>query len=395
MDARRSLLLPVTAFFRRNCFELAGYISLVVIYICDVTTPADLSIEVGYEVPIAIVSLAVRRNPIIRMTIVAAIANVLGYTTEIPFLTPAADPVGFQNRVIAFASLILVSALVVILQASAAKLGRLEEQQRAMLVEQELAREIVRRGERLGERQEIIAELVEAIAHDVRTPLEALSLTLNQALRGQYGELPAAYRDVAFESRISIGALTRVAETLLAFARFESGNATPECTAIDAAALAREMVGEFTPLAEAREIALTHDVPDAACVWANSGDLRRAIGNLLANAIRHTSPGGRISLDVRPCSGDAAAAPMLGGESGGLAAPILWKVEVVDDGVGVSAAQAATLFSRYQRGAAGTGIGLHIVKRIVESFGGTASYEPVSPRGSRFSLTLGAPKAAA
>jgi signal transduction histidine kinase len=238
-----------------------------------------------------------------------------------------------------------------------------------------MAREIVRRGERLGERQEIIAELVEAIAHDVRTPLEALSLTLNQASRGQYGDLPEAYSDVVRESRISIASITRIADTLLAFARFESQSATPECGAVDAAALVRDMVSEFTPLAEAREVALTHDIPETACVWANLDDLRRAIANLLANAIRHTSPGGRISLDVRACA--------LG-----------WTVDVVDDGVGISPAQAATLFSRYKRDATGTGLGLHIVRRIVESFGGSVSYVPVSPHGSRFSMTLLPPRTA-
>jgi len=369
------LFAPIAAFFRLHGFELAAYVSLVFTYYCDVTTPAHLSIEVGYEIPIAIVACAGRRSPIVRMALVAAITNIAGYITALPFSSPYADPIGFQNRLIALASLILVSALVLILQSSAAKLARLQEQQRALTVEQELAREIVRRGERLGERQEIIAELVEAIAHDVRTPLEALSLTLNQALRGQYGDLPEAYGDVVRESRISIASMTRIADTLLAFARFESQSATPECRAVDATALAREMVSEFTSLAEAREVALTHDVPETAYVWANLDDLRRAIANLLANAIRHTSPGGRVSIDVHECA--------LG-----------WSVEVVDDGVGVSPAQTTTLFSRYKRDASGTGLGLHIVKRIVESFGGSVAYAPVSPHGSRFSMTLLPPKTA-
>ena len=345
-----------------------AYVILIVIYLCDVATPADLSLEVGYEVPVAVAALTARRGAVVRLAVAAALANVVGYATDATF-APLGDPIGFQNRVIALASLTLVCALAIVVQSAAAKEARLDEQQRALDARRELASEIARRGEILVERQHVIGELVEAIAHDVRTPLEALSLTLGQALRGQYGALPESYLAVARESRLSIGDITRLAETLLAVARFESRTALPEVTAVDAAAIVRDVVGEFTALADARDVAITHDVPIEALVLADASDLRRAIANVVANAIKHSTAGGRVLLELT--------------RSGAL-----WRIDVVDNGVGVAPEAVPQLFARYSHGAGGTGLGLHIVKRIAESVGGSVAYEPVVPTGSRFSISL-------
>ena len=352
---------------RSPTLELAAYATLVLVYVCDAMTPPELSLEVGYEVPVAIAALTSQRASVIRVAIAAASANIFGYVTD--SMQSGLDWIGFQNRLIAFASLTLVCALSIVVQTAAASRARMEEQRRALDLERELSLEIDRRGRVLDERQDAIAELVEAIAHDVRTPLEALSLTLNQALRGQYGELPDAYREVASESRHSIGDITRLADTLLAVARFESESATPQAVAVSVADIVRDLANEFTPLADARDVALTYDVPPSAIVAAGASDLRRAVANLVANAIRHTSAGGRVAIDASP------------NERG-------WNVEVVDDGVGVSEAQVRNLFERYSHGAGGTGLGLHIVKRIAESFGGSVSYESIAPHGSRFRMSL-------
>ena len=353
---------------RNAALEVGAYVSLVLVFFCDAFTPPHLSLEVGYEVPVAIAALSGVRMAVLRVAFAAVVANALGYLVDSPY-GPQNDPISLQNRFIALASLVLVSALAIVVQRSSAYQARMEEQQRAFAAERELGRELERRGRRLIERQDVIGELVEAIAHDVRTPLEALSLTLKQALRGEYGELPGPYREVAQESRLSIGDITRLADTLLAVARFESQSATPVATSVEAAAVVRDLLNEFTPLADARDVALIHDVPPHAVVGATAGDLRRALANLVANAVRHTPAGGRVAI-VAARDGDA------------------WAIEVVDDGVGVAQSQIAHLFDRYTQGAGGTGLGLHIVKRIAESFGGSVSYAAVVPNGSRFCVRL-------
>jgi signal transduction histidine kinase len=342
--------------------------ALAIAFVLDTVTPPDLSIEALYEVPVAIAGLTGSRQTFVRVALVAAFLNVLGYLSDGVHWT-FNDPIGLQDRIISLASLTLVCSLMLIVQRESSRNARLEERQVKMQLEREQAIEIERRNQELAARQEVIEELVEAIAHDVRTPLAALSLTLKQALRGQYGALPEDYREVAMESRLSIDDIARLADTLLAVARFEAGVSLPPRVAVSVAPLTRDLAAKFMPLARAREIALECTIAEEVVTAGSGADLRRALENLLANAIRHTPPGGHVGLEARRSE--------LG-----------WRVDVCDDGVGVGETVVPTLFARYTHGAGGTGLGLHIVKRIAEASGGSVSYAACLPRGSRFSIDL-------
>jgi signal transduction histidine kinase len=342
--------------------------ALAVAFVLDAVTPPDLSIEALYEVPVAIAGLTGSRKTLVRVALVAAFLNVLGYISD-GLHWNFNDPIGLQDRIISLASLTLVCSLMLIVQRESSRNARLEEGQAKIRIAREQAIEIERRNRELASRQEVIEELVEAIAHDVRTPLAALSLTLKQALRGQYGVLPEDYREVANESRTSIDDIARLADTLLAVARFEAGVDLPPRVAVRVAPLVRDIAAKFVQLARAREIELECTIADEVVTAGSDAELRRALENLLANAIRHTPPGGHVGMDARRTE--------LG-----------WRIDVWDDGVGVAETVMPTLFARYTHGASGTGLGLHIVKRIAEASGGSVAYAACLPRGSRFSIDL-------
>ncbi len=234
--------------------------------------------------------------------------------------------------------------------------------------------ELAERNEALLERQSVIRDLVDAISHDLRTPLAALAMTLRQAADGAYGALPDRYATVLRDSRVAIDDLQALAETLLLVARFESGQRPLRREPVDVEALLREVSSEMQAMAAARGVTLTAETQPAA-TRGSRADLRRAVANLVANALQHTPAGGSVALS-EAVLGNAI------------------EIRVVDDGFGVEPAMRRALFERFShgsRGPAGAGLGLYIVRRIAEESGGSVRYEPREPRGSVFAVRL--PKA--
>jgi len=235
--------------------------------------------------------------------------------------------------------------------------------------------ELAERNEALGERQDVIRDLVYALSHDLRTPLAALSMTLRQAADGAYGPLPETYAAVLRDSLVSVDDLGRLADTLLLVARFESGDRTTEHEPLDMSAVAREIASELHAMADARGIALMVQADGEARVRGSRGDFKRAVANLTANALQHTPQGGTVELRVAP-DRDVV------------------RLSVTDDGYGLDERVRARLFQRFSSGwrsGGGTGLGLYIVRRIAEENGGSVRYAAREPRGSVFTLTL--PKA--
>ena len=237
--------------------------------------------------------------------------------------------------------------------------------------------ELGERNEALIERQDVIRDLVYALSHDLRTPLSALALTLRQAADGAYGALPARYETVLRDSLVSIDDLRRLAETLLLVARFESGDRRASVELIELGPVAREIGSELHAMADARGVVLAVDADVAAQVRAARGDLKRALANLVANALEHTPAGGTVTLRLSVARDRVEAV-------------------VTDDGFGIDERSRPALFQRFStaaRAGGGTGLGLYIVRRIAEESGGTVRYAPREPRGSVFTLSL--PNAAA
>jgi signal transduction histidine kinase len=207
----------------------------------------------------------------------------------------------------------------------------------------------------------------------LRTPLAALGMTMRQARGGAYGQLPPAYTEILDRSITATDDVARLAETLLLVARFESGDRRPERGSVDLVELARQIAGELEALAQAYGVNVSVEAQAALFTIGDRDDLRRAITNLVANALQHGVAGGTVTIALWR---DAQGA----------------RLSVTDDGYGVTPEARPQLFHRFARGngrrGGGSGLGLYIVRRVAQETGGNVEYAPREPRGSTFTLTL-------
>lgn len=232
--------------------------------------------------------------------------------------------------------------------------------------------QIARQKDELAERSNVIRDIVYALAHDLRTPLAAAQVTMNQALAGAYGPLPEPYRNILSTTLAANDDERRIVETLLLVARYEAGEASTLREIVDCGELVVRVVAELRPVADVKGIGVREDIaPRTLQTYGDPHELRRAIANLVANALEATPRGGHV---VVRCDGSNREV----------------KISVEDDGYGVPEQHRGALFQRFGGGrpGSGTGLGLYIVRRIAEKHAGTVAYTPRTPKGSVFTVTL-------
>jgi signal transduction histidine kinase len=205
----------------------------------------------------------------------------------------------------------------------------------------------------IEERVQIIRDIVYALSHDLRTPLSAAAMTLQQALDGKYGTLPEQYREILRRSIESNSELRRLAETLLIVAKYESGEQSKERGPVKLGKVARSVVDELDPMWHSKGIRLRVGDDESAVAAGDSSEIRRAVMNLVANAVSWTPEGGTIAVRVRS-DGETVS------------------LSVEDDGYGVPPSERDALFQRLPerpaaRSGSGCGLGLYIVRRIAEN----------------------------
>ena len=219
-------------------------------------------------------------------------------------------------------------------------------------------------------------EFLAMLAHELRNPLAPITAAADFLKIGKADE--ARIRQVTAIISRQASHMTGLIDDLLDVSRVTRGLITLERAPAPLAGLVGEAVEQVRPLVKAKDHHLElHMPPDEALVYGDRKRLVQIFANLLGNAAKYTPEGGRIDLHIR-------------------VAPEEVEVCVCDDGIGMSpelVARAFELFSQGERSAdrsqGGLGIGLALVKSLVELHGGTVRAESGGPgRGSRFGVML-------
>lgn len=223
--------------------------------------------------------------------------------------------------------------------------------------------------DRLRSSENAEKRLVADAAHELRTPLTAMRAVIDTTLRRERS--PDELREALTTIRSEVDRLATLATELLDLAVLRQAEKRREPT--DVAVAVRAAVASLRPLAEERGIELAVDASDGAIVRALPDQVRRAVENLIANALRFATPASTVRVVV-----DRTATRV--------------NIRVEDDGEGVAIEDREAIFEPFRRGAGasgrGAGLGLAIVRDVARRHAGEAWVESSDSGGTRFVLAL-------
>jgi len=217
--------------------------------------------------------------------------------------------------------------------------------------------------------------LLADVTHELRTPLTVVQGSVEAILDGVHPADETHLTAILEETRV----LDRLIEDLRTLALSESGALSLHREPTDLAILATDAATSFAAAAAAAGVEIATNVADdLPLLEVDPVRIREVIGNLVANALRHTPPGGRIEIDARRVAGPA------GGRI---------EIAVRDTGSGIDPELLPHVFDRFARGSGstGSGLGLSIARGLVELHGGTIEASARGGGGTRILIRLPGP----
>ncbi|MFJ5274768.1 sensor histidine kinase [Streptomyces sp. NPDC088358] len=229
--------------------------------------------------------------------------------------------------------------------------------------------ELTERRERLEAQRKA---MVSDIAHELRTPLTNIRGWLEVTRDGIVAPDPELLASLHEEAML----LQRVIDDLQDLAAADAGALTLHPEAVRADELVEQVAAAHRVGAEAAGIALRTTVDGTPWFDADPVRMRQALGNLVSNAVRHTPPGGTVTLSARRADGEVV-------------------LDVTDTGSGIAPEDLPSVFDRFWRAeksrsrrTGGSGLGLSIVRQLVAAHGGTVTVTSEVGTGSVFTLRL-------
>jgi signal transduction histidine kinase len=221
------------------------------------------------------------------------------------------------------------------------------------------------------------SEFVSNVSHELRTPLAAMLGYADLVARGIYGPIAPGVATAVDSIKRRGRDLTALIGDILDLAKIEAGKLAIRKAPVDPRRLAADALDSVRPQADAKglEVALEASADAPAAIATDEARVRQVLLNFLSNAVKFTDRG-RVTVRVRK-------------------GPRALCLEVEDTGIGIKPEERPRLFGRFEqldgsstRRHGGTGLGLHISKRLAELMGGAIEVESEPGKGARFALHL-------
>lgn len=221
-------------------------------------------------------------------------------------------------------------------------------------------------------------EFISVASHQLRTPLSAIKIhseILSSGLRGDLSELQTtSMQNIVLSANRMAGLI----DTLLNIARIESGRTVVTNQIVDAVELVSAIVDEVNLHDSDNRITVQLKVPKTSVEAVHSDPvlLHEAISNLVSNAVKYTPKNGRVAVSVHQKLDSTI-------------------VRVVDTGFGIPKTEQENIYTKFYRGSniiakdtTGTGLGLYMVKKIIENLGAKITFKSIQNKGTTFEIIL-------
>ena len=233
---------------------------------------------------------------------------------------------------------------------------------------------------RLSELNQLKANFISNVSHELRTPLTHVKGYVELLADGSLGALTTDQAQALAVARRASDRLQEVIDDLLMFSLASRGALTLQMEALDLGQLAGAALAASQRKAEDRSIRLENRVaPELPLVHADAQKIAWVLAQLLDNGIKYTREGGTVSFSVQPDS----------------ASPSMIRVAVSDTGIGIPPERLDEIFEPFHqldgsstREQGGTGLGLALVREIVQAHGSRMDVRSVVDSGTTFSFTL-------
>lgn len=226
------------------------------------------------------------------------------------------------------------------------------------------------------EKRQVRFQFISVLAHELKSPLAAVEGYLHILEDPTTADNEKMYNQIVERSLIRVEGMRKLILDLLDLTRIESGKKKRELKDVDLINVLSFSVENVTPDANKRDIQINLNTPEELHVTADRGEIEIILNNLLTNAVKYNKDGGRVEVDIEDKENTAI-------------------IKVADTGIGMEKEDVEKLFQEFTRiknqktkNILGSGLGLSILKKLVDMYNGEINVESEPDVGTTFTVTL-------